>query len=139
MADWTKAKLLELLDTLSKHKTRELFMYPVTEEEAPEYSSIISHPMDYTTLRALVDSGEVSTIQDFARNVDLIISNCKTYNAPQADAAAAESASASAGAGAGAADGHPASSKKKASSKKVSVRAFHFVLSPITKRYRFVH
>jgi hypothetical protein len=80
MKEWTSSKILELLETLSKHKTRELFNKPVSEEEAPKYRTIVKEPMDYSTIKKRFDAGLVGNLDEFARLVDLIISNCKAYN-----------------------------------------------------------
>lgn len=80
MKEWTSSKILELLETLSKHKTRELFNKPVSEEEAPKYRTIVKEPMDYSTIKKRFDAGQVGNLDEFARLVDLIISNCKAYN-----------------------------------------------------------
>lgn len=82
MNEWIKTKMLELFDALVKHRTRDLFMYPVTKDEAPDYFTIIQKPMDYTTLRSLIDKKEITTLEEFGKNIDLIITNCKLYNAP---------------------------------------------------------
>ena len=80
LKEWTSSKILELLETLSKHKTRELFNKPVSEEEAPKYRTIVKEPMDYSTIKKRFDAGLVGNLDEFARLVDLIISNCKAYN-----------------------------------------------------------
>jgi len=80
MKDWTSSKILELLEALSKHKTRELFNKPVSEKEAPKYRTIVKEPMDYSTIKKRFDAGLVGNLDEFARLVDLIISNCKAYN-----------------------------------------------------------
>jgi len=80
MKDWTNSKILELLEALSKHKTRELFNKPVSEEEAPKYRTIVKEPMDYSTIKKRFDAGLIGSLDEFARLVDLIISNCKAYN-----------------------------------------------------------
>ena len=80
--EWIKTKILELFDTLIKHRTKDLFLYPVTRDEAPDYFDIITNPMDYTTLRTLIDKNQVNTLEEFNTYVELIINNCKLYNSP---------------------------------------------------------
>ncbi|WOL04434.1 ATPase family AAA domain-containing protein [Canna indica] len=57
-----------------------VFHYPVSEEEVPDYHSIIHNPMDVATLLQHVDSGQYLTRTAFLQDVDLIVSNAKTYN-----------------------------------------------------------
>ncbi|XP_057546908.1 ATPase family AAA domain-containing protein At1g05910 isoform X2 [Amaranthus tricolor] len=56
------------------------FHYPVTDEDAPNYRSIIQNPMDVVTLLQRVDSGQYITSSAFQQDVDLILSNAKAYN-----------------------------------------------------------
>ncbi|PON38472.1 Spastin [Trema orientale] len=56
------------------------FHYPVSDEDAPNYRSIIQNPMDMSTLLQRVDSGQYITCSAFLQDVDLIVSNAKIYN-----------------------------------------------------------
>ncbi|TYJ44928.1 hypothetical protein E1A91_A02G019500v1 [Gossypium mustelinum] len=56
------------------------FHYPVTDEDAPNYRSIIQNPMDVATLLQRVDSGQYLTCSAFVLDVDLIVTNAKVYN-----------------------------------------------------------
>ncbi|KAJ0093084.1 hypothetical protein Patl1_26342 [Pistacia atlantica] len=56
------------------------FHYPVTDEDAPNYRSIIQNPMDMATLLQHVDTGQYITCSLFLQDVDLIVSNAKVYN-----------------------------------------------------------
>lgn len=53
------------------------FHYPVSDEDAPNYRSIIQNPMDMATLLQRVDSGQYITCSTFLQDVDLIVSNAK--------------------------------------------------------------
>lgn len=53
------------------------FHYPVSDEDAPNYRSIIQNPMDVATLLQRVDSGQYFTCSSFLQDVDLIVSNAK--------------------------------------------------------------
>lgn len=57
-----------------------VFHYPVTDEDAPNYRSIIQNPMDVATLLQRVDSGQYITCSAFLQDVDLIVNNAKAYN-----------------------------------------------------------
>ncbi|KAG4149218.1 hypothetical protein ERO13_D05G327400v2 [Gossypium hirsutum] len=56
------------------------FHYPVTDEDAPNYHSIIQSPMDIATLLQRVDSGQYLTCSSFLQDVDLVVANAKAYN-----------------------------------------------------------
>ncbi|KAE8702970.1 ATPase family AAA domain-containing protein [Hibiscus syriacus] len=56
------------------------FHYPVSDEDAPNYHSIIQNPMDIATLLQRVDSGQYLTCSAFVQDVDLIVTNAKAYN-----------------------------------------------------------
>ncbi|XP_019253371.1 PREDICTED: ATPase family AAA domain-containing protein At1g05910 isoform X2 [Nicotiana attenuata] len=56
------------------------FHYPVMDEDAPNYRSIIQNPMDMATLLQRVDSGKYVTSKAFLEDFDLIVANAKKYN-----------------------------------------------------------
>ncbi|RKO90521.1 Bromodomain-containing protein, partial [Blyttiomyces helicus] len=56
------------------------FAQPVTEQLAPEYFSIISHPMDFSTVTRKNENYEYKTVEAFEEDVLLIFSNCMKYN-----------------------------------------------------------
>ncbi|XP_039055447.1 ATPase family AAA domain-containing protein At1g05910-like isoform X2 [Hibiscus syriacus] len=56
------------------------FHYPVTDEDAPNYHSVIQNPMDIATLLQRVDSGQYLTCSSFLQDVDLVVANAKAYN-----------------------------------------------------------
>lgn len=67
---------------LSKHKDAWLFAEPVKEEEAPGYFELIDQPMDLSTIKEHLDEQLYISKEDFARDVYLMLANCKTYNPP---------------------------------------------------------
>ncbi|KAG2267234.1 hypothetical protein Bca52824_061789 [Brassica carinata] len=56
------------------------FHFPVTDEDAPNYRTIIQNPMDTATLLQRVDAGQYLTCSPFLQDVDLIVKNAKAYN-----------------------------------------------------------
>lgn len=54
-----------------------MFHYPVLDEDAPDYRSIIHNPMDVATLLQHVDCGQYLTLAAFLRDIDLIVANAK--------------------------------------------------------------
>jgi hypothetical protein len=57
-----------------------VFHFPVSEEEVPDYRSVVHNPMDMATVLQQVDSGQYLTRASFMKDIDLIVSNAKTYN-----------------------------------------------------------
>lgn len=53
------------------------FHYPVTDEDAPNYRSIIQNPMDVATILHHVDNGDYITSAAFLQDINLIVSNAK--------------------------------------------------------------
>lgn len=56
------------------------FHFPVTDEDAPNYRSIIQNPMDTATLLQRVDAGQYLTCSPFLQDVDLIVKNAKVHS-----------------------------------------------------------
>eukprot|EP01039_Chlorochromonas_danica_P010198 gene10198-11285_t len=68
------------LDVLFKADTLRLFYQPVTEDIAPGYFARIRHPMDLSTIRKKTDKGVYSSIEDFERDLQLMVRNCHVFN-----------------------------------------------------------
>ncbi|XP_068664542.1 ATPase family AAA domain-containing protein At1g05910 [Aristolochia californica] len=56
------------------------FHYPVSDEDAPNYHSIVQNPMDIATVLQQVDSGHYLTCSAFLQDINLIVANAKAYN-----------------------------------------------------------
>lgn len=60
-------KLLELLlPTLERKDPRQFFAWPVTDNIAPGYSTIISKPMDFSTIKQKIEDNQYKTLQEFS-------------------------------------------------------------------------
>lgn len=60
-------KLLELLlPTLERKDPRQFFAWPVTDNIAPGYSSIITKPMDFSTMKQKIEENQYKTLQEFS-------------------------------------------------------------------------
>ena len=51
----------------------------------PDYFDVIQQPMDLSTVRRKLDSGQYSSADQFETDIRRIISNCYTYNTPGSD------------------------------------------------------
>lgn len=59
-------KLLELLlPNLERKDPRQFFAWPVTDSIAPGYSSIITKPMDFSTIKQKIEDNQYKTLQEF--------------------------------------------------------------------------
>ncbi|CAG9128073.1 unnamed protein product [Plutella xylostella] len=74
------AALQQLLKELLKHKDSWPFAEPVDVEEVPDYLSIISTPMDLSTMQSKLTSGGYESDAQFVADAALVFRNCYTYN-----------------------------------------------------------
>ncbi|KAF7494850.1 Bromodomain testis-specific protein [Sarcoptes scabiei] len=56
------------------------FWKPVSEKDFPDYRQKIEKPMDLTTIKNNLETGAYLTVDDFAKDMRLIVSNCRQYN-----------------------------------------------------------
>ncbi|XP_067626127.1 bromodomain-containing protein 7 [Eurosta solidaginis] len=74
-------KLLDhLLRFLEKRDPHQFFAWPVTDDIAPGYSSIITKPMDFSTIRQKIDDSEYVTLTEFTDDFKLMCENAIRYN-----------------------------------------------------------
>ncbi|KAI8804965.1 hypothetical protein BJ742DRAFT_822169 [Cladochytrium replicatum] len=71
-------KVLYDLKAYTEHSTP--FLQRVNKREAPNYFDIIKNPMDLGTMTKRLKSSHYKTKQEFMSDLDLIWSNCLTYN-----------------------------------------------------------
>ncbi|CAN8295390.1 unnamed protein product [Cochlearia groenlandica] len=72
--------LRDVCNRLLYDKRFSAFHFPVTDEDAPNYRTVIQNPMDAATLLQRVDAGQYLTCSPFLQDVDLIVRNAKAYN-----------------------------------------------------------
>lgn len=75
--------LLPLLKQIQRRDAQEFFAWPVTDMIAPGYSTIITRPMDFITLKKKLDQGLYDNIPDFKADVKLMCDNAMAYNHPE--------------------------------------------------------
>lgn len=71
---------LKVLDKVSKSDQAAIFQYPVDREMYPDYEKIISNPIDLQAIRKKIVIKEYQTFQNFHDDMNLLISNCFTFN-----------------------------------------------------------
>lgn len=70
-------QLLKQADTLD---TLDVFMHPVDTSEFEGYRNVVSEPMDFGAIGAMITRGEVRTTQQLARLVYLVYDNALKFN-----------------------------------------------------------
>ncbi|RMZ55397.1 hypothetical protein APUTEX25_003521, partial [Auxenochlorella protothecoides] len=75
-----EAELLALLQRLAALDSEGWFQAPVSDIQAPGYSSIIRHPMCIQAMRAKVAAHAYTCWGDFVRDFELLCSNAMRYN-----------------------------------------------------------
>ncbi|AFM98861.1 chromatin remodeling bromodomain-containing transcription factor [Encephalitozoon hellem ATCC 50504] len=66
-----------------KHKAYNWpFLEPVDGDLVPGYYSVIKEPMDMQTMRNKLEQRKYHSVEEFGRDLELIVENCKKFNAP---------------------------------------------------------
>ncbi|XP_031626751.1 bromodomain-containing protein 1 [Contarinia nasturtii] len=69
-----------LLDNIFLKDVQEIFTEPVDIEEVPDYTLVVTHPMDLSTMRSKLRDGKYDTLDDMENDFNLMIQNCLAYN-----------------------------------------------------------
>ncbi|XP_077383445.1 bromodomain-containing protein 9 [Festucalex cinctus] len=76
--------LLEhFLRQLQRKDAHGFFALPVTDAIAPNYSVIIKHPMDFSTMKDKITNNEYNTVTEFKADFKLMCDNAMVYNRPE--------------------------------------------------------
>lgn len=79
----------EIFHELSKHKDAWPFLEPVREKLVPDYYSVITNPMDFSTIRKKFNDIAYSEPSDVLSDIQLIFENCLYYNDRRSEVAKA--------------------------------------------------
>ena len=85
---WFHLKCSDIWDYISRDKHAWIFSHPINTELLgimPDYHSIILEPMDLSTVKAKLKSGEIVSPEEFERNMKLIFQNAMCYHPPGHD------------------------------------------------------
>lgn len=69
-----------VLRSLEKRDPQQYFAWPVTDDIAPGYSSIITKAMDFNTMRQNIEENKYDTMHDFSNDFRLMCDNAMRYN-----------------------------------------------------------
>lgn len=76
---WKKSILL-LYSSLAGHRYASIFAKPITDDQAPNYKTVILQPMDLQSLKRNIDSGQIRNTLDFQLYVMRMCYNAIFYN-----------------------------------------------------------
>ncbi|CAG9575003.1 unnamed protein product [Danaus chrysippus] len=77
--DW-RAACSALLRELTASADAEPFRHPVSSAQAPDYRSVVTHPMDLGTVSRRLSQGHYSRSDQLAADVRLVFANSRLYN-----------------------------------------------------------
>jgi hypothetical protein len=82
LTEFGKTWCTKLLTDLAKWPITAPFRVPVDPERdgAPTYRQIVTHPMDFQTMRKKLGSSEYRSVQEFIDDIQLICDNAKLFN-----------------------------------------------------------
>lgn len=75
-----ESSMRRLLDMIAAKDTHEIFIEPVDLNEVPDYSSVVTNPMDLSTMKEKLEAGQYPNLNTMEQDFDLMISNCLAYN-----------------------------------------------------------
>ena len=73
----------EILDKVQNHRLAEPFINPVSDFDVPDYSHVIAYPMCLAVMSEKLAQDSYKSANEFNRDMELIFSNCETYNQPK--------------------------------------------------------
>ncbi|KAM6129766.1 bromodomain adjacent to zinc finger domain protein 2B isoform 7-T8 [Pterocles gutturalis] len=74
-----------ILSELETHEDAWPFLLPVNLKLVPGYKKVIKKPMDFSTIRDKLSSGQYPTLEAFSLDVRLVFDNCETFNEDDSD------------------------------------------------------
>ncbi|KAL1502054.1 hypothetical protein ABEB36_007257 [Hypothenemus hampei] len=75
-----QASLGKVLDLIESKDTNEIFIEPVDLEEVPDYTTVVTKPMDLSTMRQKLKDDLYPDLASMEKDFDLMIANCLAYN-----------------------------------------------------------
>nr|XP_058156797.1 bromodomain adjacent to zinc finger domain protein 2B isoform X7 [Dasypus novemcinctus] len=74
-----------ILTEMETHEDAWPFLLPVNLKLVPGYKKVIKKPMDFSTIREKLSSGQYPSLEMFALDVRLVFDNCETFNEDDSD------------------------------------------------------
>ena len=70
----------KVLNEMIKNAAFQPFVDPIDDNVIPGYTDVIQTPMCLKTVREMLNSRKINTVEDFKSNVNLIWKNCVKFN-----------------------------------------------------------
>ncbi|XP_074858188.1 bromodomain adjacent to zinc finger domain protein 2B isoform X8 [Carettochelys insculpta] len=74
-----------ILSELETHEDAWPFLLPVNLKLVPGYKKVIKKPMDFSTVREKLSSGQYPNLEAFSLDIRLVFDNCETFNEDDSD------------------------------------------------------
>ncbi|KAM7153806.1 bromodomain adjacent to zinc finger domain protein 2B isoform 2-T13 [Macrochelys suwanniensis] len=74
-----------ILSELETHEDAWPFLLPVNLKLVPGYKKVIKKPMDFSTIREKLSSGQYPNLEAFSLDIRLVFDNCETFNEDDSD------------------------------------------------------
>lgn len=74
-----------LIANITSYKYASTFLQPVSENNAPDYYSLIKEPRDLKTIKAMVKDGRIQNAAELERDILLMFANAIMYNKTDSD------------------------------------------------------
>ena len=72
----------EILDKVQNHRLADPFINPVSDLEVPDYTCVIREPICLLNISEKIAQSVYLSAEEFNQDMELIFSNCETYNKP---------------------------------------------------------
>ena len=74
------AAMRHILVELNAHASAWPFVAPVNANDVPDYYTVITNPMDLSTMESKLENNQYNTVDDLVQDAQLVFDNCKLYN-----------------------------------------------------------
>jgi histone acetyltransferase len=72
---------MSLLNALQTSSASWPFLTAVNKDEVQDYYTVIKEPMDLGTMEQKLENDQYEAVEEFVKDVLLVVRNCKRYNA----------------------------------------------------------
>ncbi|XP_059489548.1 bromodomain-containing protein 8 isoform X2 [Neocloeon triangulifer] len=75
-----KKAMLLIWDRIAAHKNASIFLKPITNENVAGYRNVVLRPMDLSTIKKNIETGNITSADGLQRDVGLVFLNAIMYN-----------------------------------------------------------